>query len=77
MDEHQQKDGAVKMIVFKNGIKLIPESNLDNDLLHAWDSKTVSFSETHCVNPSEDSCGFRLLGKPFVIETFISFKDKP
>lgn len=66
----------MKMIVFKNGIKLIPESNLDNDLLHAWDQKTVSFSETHCVGPLDETYGFRVLGKPFVIETFIGFKDK-
>lgn len=66
----------MKMIVFKNGIKLIPESNLDNDLLHAWDQNTVSFSETHCISPYESTYGFKVLGKPSVIETFIGFKDK-
>lgn len=66
----------MKVDIRDNGIKLIPESNLDNDLLHAWDTATVSFSEEHCVMPSPDSYGFSLTGKQFVIETFIGFKRK-
>lgn len=65
----------MKCIIRKNGIKFIPESNLDNDLLHSWDHTTVTFSETHCVSDGGEY-GFRLSGRSYIIETFIGFKDK-